>query len=446
MENRIPIFHSLAMIEENIQNKLTVEILADSVHFSKYHYQRMFREAVGDSVMAYVNRRRLALAAEELAKTSSTILEIALKYGYDSHEGFTRSFKSYMGATPSDYRKYGLALSFLQMETGKEKSVMMYSKAAQEIIRELNSLIVQARDTAGYTRREGTKSEAGVFYSQFWNYIAHRAQVMADMLEKTLEEITVIQHRPDEISARFRIIKAIETAAFEASITAFQAGLMIARAKPEQRKQYAALQDRYDSLARNARLKTEKIADFLNELAVLIFKDMRMNAEQRIQEAVRAGRAAAEQLSDPKLPYAYIREAAEEIAEELSAYPLEKISCRLLDDYLARLDIIVLAGDMDMFRAPVHETLFHNLSEFREKIREAGEFFGNFPQEWARSIGEAEEADQGGSQEPQAEYELNRKRRPCDVIFQEKILLFYLKGEIQKLRFARADIKGMADI
>ena len=79
------------MIEERIREKLTVEALARGVHFSKYHYQRMFREAVGDSVMGYVTRRKLALAAGELADTDSTVLEIALRYGYDSHEGFTLS-------------------------------------------------------------------------------------------------------------------------------------------------------------------------------------------------------------------------------------------------------------------------------------------------------------------------------------------------------------------
>ena len=48
MHDRTPIFRSLNMIEERIREKLTVEALARGVHFSKYHYQRMFREAVGD--------------------------------------------------------------------------------------------------------------------------------------------------------------------------------------------------------------------------------------------------------------------------------------------------------------------------------------------------------------------------------------------------------------
>ena len=151
MNENNPIFQSLHMIEERIQEKLTVGAIAESIHFSKYHYQRMFREAVGDSVMGYVARRRMSLAAGELAGTDSTVLEIALRYGYDSHEGFTRSFKAYMGVTPAEYRKYHL--STRSQRSGKEKGIMMYSKATDEIIRELNSLVAAAMETAAETRK-----------------------------------------------------------------------------------------------------------------------------------------------------------------------------------------------------------------------------------------------------------------------------------------------------
>ena len=69
------------MIEERIREKLTVEALARGVHFSKYHYQRMFREAVGDSVMVFVTSSTLALAAADLQATDSTVLELSLWHG-----------------------------------------------------------------------------------------------------------------------------------------------------------------------------------------------------------------------------------------------------------------------------------------------------------------------------------------------------------------------------
>lgn len=85
---------------------------AADISLSKFHYQRMFHEAVGDSVMRYVTRRRLTLAAKELAADKEiTVLALALKYGYNTHEGFTRSFRAYMGINPTEYRKYHCIVS-----------------------------------------------------------------------------------------------------------------------------------------------------------------------------------------------------------------------------------------------------------------------------------------------------------------------------------------------
>ena len=83
MQNN-PILHSLEVIETNISEKLTVEHIANSVHFSKFHYQRLFREMVGGSVMEYVTKRKLTLAGKELLETNAAVVDIALKFGYES--------------------------------------------------------------------------------------------------------------------------------------------------------------------------------------------------------------------------------------------------------------------------------------------------------------------------------------------------------------------------
>ena len=229
IDNKNPIFRSIGIIEERIQEKLTVENLAGSIHFSRYHYQRMFREVVGDSVMRYVTKRRLSLAAEELAETDTSILDIALKYGFDSHEGFSRSFRAHMGMSPSEYRKYHLSVTVPKSQ--KERYNMLYSKITDEMIRELNNWIVQLKETAAYTRKYvATVPEATDFYLQFWNCIADRADSMAEELTKMLDRITSITYRPDEISARFLILKILENTAFQSRATAFHVRLMIARA------------------------------------------------------------------------------------------------------------------------------------------------------------------------------------------------------------------------
>ncbi|MCM1024852.1 MAG: AraC family transcriptional regulator [Roseburia sp.] len=195
MNNKDPVFRSLAIIEENIQKKLTVESLAHSIHLSGSRYQRLFREVTGDSVMNYVTRRRLALAAADLAETNESILDIALKCGYDSHEAFTRSFRAHMGVSPREYRKH--RLSVCPAKNRKEKYPMTYSKKIDEIIRNMNRLIVRIRDTAEYTRKNRDAApDAAAFYSAFWDLIAADADDIADELSAIMSRITDIPQHP----------------------------------------------------------------------------------------------------------------------------------------------------------------------------------------------------------------------------------------------------------
>ena len=436
MNEKDPIFRSLAMIEERLQEKLTVEMLAEGIHFSKYHYQRIFREAVGETVMGYVNRRRLFLAAEELARGRDSVLAIALKYGYDSHEGFTRSFKAHLGVTPTEYRKYHSSIGF--PERKKEENAMMYSKNAEGMVRELNSLIVQAKETAAESRKyKGADGEAAAVYAQVWEFAARRAERIAGQLEEVLKRVASVTQNPDEISTRFLIVKAVEDAAFEASVTAFQVGLMIARALPEYRTAFEPLCARYDSLAQNARVKSGKIAGFLSELWGLILQDMRKDAEQKIGDAVEAGLAAAGELSDPALPYGYIADGVRGIAQALGASKLEEVTVYGLEDALFRLDTILFAADMDMLRAPQHRQLFDGISEFREKLGVVVEFFRNLSGGAAGAFGETAGAFRNA--EKGSERKRTAGKMYSDLAAQEEILLFYLKGEIQKLGDARLE-------
>lgn len=261
-----PIFRSLTEIEAHIREKLTVTALAESIHISKYHYQRLFREAVGESVIRYVARRRMALAAAELAETDASVLEIALRYGYDSHDGFTRAFRAALGVTPADYRKYGLR----PPDTRKEHHAMPCARPVDEITRELRSLIVQAKELAGRTRRG--PEIAVPAYAAFWDLIAARTEALAETLSAALDRSAAIPGQPDAISARFRIIRAIEDTAFRAGAAAFQAGLMTARAVQEHREAFQPLCQQYAALADAARIKTEKLAAFSRSWPLLSFR------------------------------------------------------------------------------------------------------------------------------------------------------------------------------
>lgn len=96
---------ALKHIEEHLQDKLELEILADVANYSAWHFHRLFTAHVGYGVSEYIRRRRLSEASRELIFTSKPIKEIACSYGFDSQEAFTRAFKSYSGVTPGYARK-----------------------------------------------------------------------------------------------------------------------------------------------------------------------------------------------------------------------------------------------------------------------------------------------------------------------------------------------------
>lgn len=427
MNGENPIFHSLDLIEEKIMEKLTVETIADSIHFSKYHYQRMFRSLVGDSVMSYVTKRKLSLAGRELLETNASVIDIALKYGYDSHEGFTRSFKAYMGVSPADYRKYGLSAIF--QKNRKEDTDMLYSKNTDDIIRELNDLIAQMKTVSSYARKkEDDGADDAERYAPFWELIAGKTDALAAELQKTLEQVTAIARQPDEICTRFILIKAIEDVAFQMNLTAFQTGLMDSRARPEHRDLFRPVCDKYNELAKKSRMKAEKITIFFNELAAMIFEDMRNNAVHRIQATAAKGQEAAEHLKNGgDAACAYITDEITVIADEISSLPLDEVTISRMEDILFRLRIISFAADTDLFRVPAYQETFHSISAFSKSLEETVEFLKSLPD--AASGAGAETGFQRPERTMEKEYSA--------LAIQGNILLFYIRGEIQKLGSAR---------
>lgn len=99
---------SLDTIERDLKGEITVDSLARQAGFSSWHYSRVFQFYTGYSVMSYVRARRLAHAAAELAQ-DGLILDVAVKWGFDTHAGFTRAFTRVYGLPPAQYRRFGTA-------------------------------------------------------------------------------------------------------------------------------------------------------------------------------------------------------------------------------------------------------------------------------------------------------------------------------------------------
>lgn len=92
-------------IEEHITDDISAKDIAGSVYMSPFYFQKGFSMLCGFTIMEYVRNRRLALAAGELASGNAKIIDVALKYGYDSPDSFTKAFTRFHGISPRAAQK-----------------------------------------------------------------------------------------------------------------------------------------------------------------------------------------------------------------------------------------------------------------------------------------------------------------------------------------------------
>ncbi|WP_020428203.1 helix-turn-helix transcriptional regulator, partial [Paenibacillus riograndensis] len=104
MEWLIRMKDALDFMESRMTEPLRIEDVAKVAHVSPFHFQRMFAMLTGVTVADYIRKRRLTLAAQELAISKIRVLDVALKYGYESPEAFAKAFRKAHGLTPSAAR------------------------------------------------------------------------------------------------------------------------------------------------------------------------------------------------------------------------------------------------------------------------------------------------------------------------------------------------------
>ena len=133
--------NSIKYIEENLTEDLNINDIASKAYVSPFYFQKIFSILCGFTVGEYIRNRRLALAAEELSSANVKVIDIALKYGYDSPDSFTRAFTKFHGISPSAAKEKGAAIkSFapvrikLTLEGGTMIEYKIVDKAAFTIM------------------------------------------------------------------------------------------------------------------------------------------------------------------------------------------------------------------------------------------------------------------------------------------------------------------------
>lgn len=153
---------AIQYIEDHITDDLTVERIAGQVHVSPFYFQKGFAMLCGFTIAEYIRNRRLALAGSELATTQERVIDIAVKYGYDSPDSFAKAFFRFHGVTPTAARRDRVMLkSFaplklkLSLEGGYLMDYRMEKKEAFTVIA-----------NAGVFAYEGAKEAVPAFWQE----------------------------------------------------------------------------------------------------------------------------------------------------------------------------------------------------------------------------------------------------------------------------------------
>lgn len=182
MEWAQTISDAVEYIEDHITEDITINDIAKHVCISPFYFQKGFSLLCGLTVMEYIRSRRLALAGNELSSAGAKVIDVALKYGYDSPDSFTRAFTRFHGTTPSMVQKKSTMLkSFaplkikLTLEGGYIMDYRITQKSSFTVIGSSKSF-----------RYEEAKTEIPRFWAE--HYAAGRGEHVCGMFGINIDE------------------------------------------------------------------------------------------------------------------------------------------------------------------------------------------------------------------------------------------------------------------
>lgn len=99
---------TLGWIDEHLDGNLQVARLAERAGYTRWHFQRKFKEMTGCALSDYVRHRRIQKVAEALISTDDYIVNIACEYGYTSQQALSRVIRDHYGITPTEMRRQAI--------------------------------------------------------------------------------------------------------------------------------------------------------------------------------------------------------------------------------------------------------------------------------------------------------------------------------------------------
>ncbi|KKE77923.1 AraC family transcriptional regulator [Bacilli bacterium] len=191
-------------IEEHLHESLTMDDIAEQAGFSKFHFHRIFRTAVGMSITEYVRMRRLANASTALLYTNKRILDIAFYYHFESQEAFTRAFKKYYHLPPGQYRRLMSGMLKNKEESYMEKQVKGWFLSGSDPFNYemgIDHEVVHQGKASGYIKSKTVfdSTNFATMMQQFKadKYIGKRVRLSCFLKTKDVESFTSMWMRVD---------------------------------------------------------------------------------------------------------------------------------------------------------------------------------------------------------------------------------------------------------
>ncbi|MCF6330585.1 MAG: AraC family transcriptional regulator [Sulfurimonas sp.] len=133
----------LYYIETHLKDDLDLETLAKVAGYSRYHFCRIFKASVGESVISYYTRLRVEIASLKVMSYNKSIIEVALEAGYETPNGFNKAFKKIFGMTPTTYKSKQMYL----LKNFKDNMMQ-----TPKIVQRDETYIVYERETGEYMK------------------------------------------------------------------------------------------------------------------------------------------------------------------------------------------------------------------------------------------------------------------------------------------------------
>lgn len=110
MNTREIIESCINYIEDNLHDRISLDDLSQHTEMSKFHLHRMFKSLTGETLMDYIQSRKLTSSIYELVNTNMRMIDIALNYGFEYEQSYIRAFKKKFSNTPLKVRNEQLSL------------------------------------------------------------------------------------------------------------------------------------------------------------------------------------------------------------------------------------------------------------------------------------------------------------------------------------------------